>query len=70
MGIIFDWGLIAMKKAENTAKVSNLIFMSPFLSLIFIYLFLGEQIHPTTLIGLGLIVTGLIIQKVATKKSK
>lgn len=70
MGITFVLWLIAMKKAENTAKVSNLIFISPFLSLIFIYLFLGEQIHPTTPVGLGLIVAGLIIQKVATKKTK
>lgn len=63
MGITFVLWLMAMKKAENTASVSNLIFISPFLSLIFIYTFLGEAIHPATLIGLGFIITGLCVQK-------
>ena len=63
MGITFVLWLMAMKKAENTASVSNLIFISPFLSLVFIYTFLGEAIHPATLIGLGFIITGLCVQK-------
>ena len=63
MGITFVLWLMAMKKAENTASVSNLIFISPFLTLVFIYTFLGEAIHPATLIGLGFIITGLCVQK-------
>jgi drug/metabolite transporter (DMT)-like permease len=59
---------MAMKKAENTASVSNLIFISPFLSLIFIYTLLGEAIHSTTIIGLGFIVCGLAIQKLVEAK--
>lgn len=70
MGITFVLWLFAMKKAENMSKISNLIFISPFLSLIFIYTLLGEEIHPTTPIGLGLIIIGLIIQKLGTKKPK
>ncbi|MBW0146994.1 DMT family transporter [Marinobacter arenosus] len=63
MGIAFVLWSYAMKKAENTSKVSNLIFISPFLSLVFIYFILGEQILPSTYIGLVLIVTGLWLQQ-------
>ena len=63
MGIAFVLWSYAMKKAENTAKVSNLIFISPFLSLVFIYFILGEQILPSTYIGLVLIVAGLWLQQ-------
>jgi len=63
MGITFVLWLIAMKKAENTAKVSNLIFISPFISLILINQFLGEEIHPATLVGLLFIIAGLMVQK-------
>lgn len=63
MGIAFVLWSYAMKKAENTSKVSNLIFISPFLSLVFIYFILGEQILPSTYIGLVLIVSGLWLQQ-------
>lgn len=63
MGITFVLWLMAMKKAQNTASVSNLIFISPFLSLIFIYTLLGEEIHPATVVGLGFIIFGLAAQK-------
>ncbi|MCM0612792.1 DMT family transporter [Marinobacter sediminum] len=63
MGIAFVLWSYAMKKAENTSKVSNLIFISPFLSLVFIYFILGEQILPSTYIGLVLIMAGLWLQQ-------
>lgn len=63
MGIAFVLWSYAMKKAENTSRVSNLIFISPFLSLVFIYFILGEQILPSTYIGLVLIVLGLWLQQ-------
>lgn len=63
MGIAFVLWSYAMKKAENTSRVSNLIFISPFLSLVFIYFILGEIIMPSTYIGLILIVAGLWIQQ-------
>lgn len=63
MGIAFILWSYAMKKAENTSRVSNLIFISPFLSLVFIYFILGEIILPSTYIGLVLIVAGLWIQQ-------
>lgn len=65
MGLAFVFWLFAMKRAENTAKIANLIFISPFLSLILIAVFLGEQILASTLIGLGFIVLGLAVQSLA-----
>ncbi len=63
MGIAFVLWSYAMKKAKNTSKVSNLIFISPFLSLVFIYFILGEIILLSTYVGLVLIVAGLWIQR-------
>ena len=63
MGIAFVLWSQAMKKAENTSKVSNLIFISPFLSLVFIYFILGEVILPSTYVGLLLIIAGLWLQQ-------
>ncbi|WP_020560042.1 DMT family transporter [Thiofilum flexile] len=63
MGLTFVLWLSAMKYTQSTAKISNLIFISPFLSLVFIYFLLGEKILPSTFIGLGLIISGLILQQ-------
>ncbi len=59
MGFTFVLWLTALKLTSSTAKVANLIFLSPFLSLVFIRFVLGERIVPATLIGLVLIVGGL-----------
>ncbi|KAF0130665.1 MAG: hypothetical protein FD155_1475 [Bacteroidetes bacterium] len=63
MGITFVFWLLALKNATNTAKVSNLIFLSPFIALFFIHFFVGEPILPSTIVGLFLIVTGILLQQ-------
>lgn len=63
MGITFVLWLQAMKLSTNTAKIANLIFISPFLSLLFISLFVGETILFSTLVGLGFIIMGLLVQQ-------
>ena len=63
MGITFVFWLTALKLSENTAKVGNLIFLSPFLSLLFIHFIVGEEIFPSTFAGLVFIITGLMIQR-------
>ena len=68
MGICFVLWLLAMKLTDNTARISNLIFLSPFLSLVFIHFILGEVILLSTYVGLVLIVAGLMIQQIGTKK--
>ncbi|MGK0438826.1 MAG: drug/metabolite transporter (DMT)-like permease [Paracoccaceae bacterium] len=67
MGLAFILWLKAMKLAENTAKIANLIFISPFLSLIFISVLLDEVILPSTLFGLCLIIAGLVVQQLFAK---
>lgn len=67
MGACFVLWLLALKKTANTARISNLIFISPFLSLIFIYFLVGETILPATFAGLLLIVAGLLCQRLGTK---
>jgi len=63
MGLSFVLWLQAMKRTESTARIANLIFISPFLSLFFIALLLGEAILPSTLAGLLLIMAGLLLQQ-------
>lgn len=69
MGITFVFWLTALKLSENTAKVGNLIFVSPFLSLVFIRFFVGEEIYASTFIGLVFIVTGLVIQGIGKRRA-
>ncbi|WP_294966785.1 DMT family transporter [Sulfurimonas sp.] len=63
MGITFIFWLKAMQSAKNISKIANLIFISPFLSLVFIYLILKEPIYISTIIGLSMIIFGILIQQ-------
>ena len=49
-------------KGGNTAKISNLAYITPFLSLVWVFLFLHEPIAPLTLAGLAVILLGIFIQ--------
>ena len=69
MGITFVLWINALKLTQNTARISNLIFISPFISLMLLATIIGEEIHPSTLVGLLLIVCGLVIQQFKGKKS-
>ncbi|CAM2891079.1 DMT family transporter [Vibrio ordalii] len=69
MGITFVLWLSALKLTQNTARISNLIFASPFISLILLATIIGEAIHPTTLIGLIFIMLGLLVQQMKQKKT-
>ena len=68
MGLAFVIWLYAMKRATNTAQLANLIFIAPFLSLIFIAWFLSEKILLSTVIGLVLIISGLLVQQTFRKQ--
>ena len=63
MGLTFILWQKALEKSHNTASVSNLIFLTPFISLAFIALVLKEAIHPATLIGLVVIVGSNLWEK-------
>lgn len=49
-------------KSGNTEKVSNLAYITPFLSLIWTFLLLGEKIKLNSLIGLIIIILGIFVQ--------
>ena len=63
MGVAFVMWLSALRLSETTAKVGNLIFISPFVSLFFIRAFVGEEILPATVVGLVLVVAGIALQR-------
>jgi len=70
MGISFVLWLMAIKLATNTAQVSNLIFISPFISLFLLSVIVGEDIHPSTFIGLVTIIAGLVIQQINCRNKR
>jgi len=63
MGLTYVLWLKALQLSSTTAKVSNLVYISPFLSLIFVSIAVGETIYLYTLAGLALIVGGIILQR-------
>lgn len=59
--IAFTAWTLALKYGD-TAKLSTIIFLTPFLSLVYIYFILGESISIYSVIGLMVIVIGIFIQ--------
>ncbi|WP_422101571.1 DMT family transporter [Vreelandella sp.] len=70
MGVAFVLWQMAVKKVSRTAKVSNLIFLSPPVSLLLLYLVVGEPMLLSTLLGLMLILCGLVIQQLPAGKER
>jgi drug/metabolite transporter (DMT)-like permease len=68
MGITFVIWSKALQLSETTAKVSKLIYLVPFLSLIIVFFVLGEKILISTIVGLVFIVIGIILEQL--KKTK
>lgn len=69
MGVAFVTWLQALKLSRTTAQVGQLIYLTPFLSLLVIAFVVGEPIHPSTLTGLALIVCGIVLQRGASAPS-
>lgn len=63
MGVTFVFWLKALKFSTTTARVGNLIYLSPFLSLVLINLVVGETIRSSSVLGLMLIIGGIVIQR-------
>ncbi len=62
MGVTFLFWLKALQMASTTDKVSNLVYIAPFLSLVFVHFILHEPVYYTTPAGLLLIISGILIQ--------
>jgi len=69
VGITYILWLKAMNLTTNNAKIGNLVFFTPFLSLVFIHFILKETIYITTFIGLIFIVAGVLVQQLDKRKS-
>lgn len=69
MGVTFVLWLKALKLSRTTAQVGNLIYLSPFLSLVFIHFLVGETIPLGAVAGLGLIIAGNLLQQLAARRS-
>lgn len=64
MGFTFVFWLKALQFAVSSDRISNLIYLTPFLSLLLIHLVIGETLYLTTLSGLLLIIGGIVFQKI------
>jgi drug/metabolite transporter (DMT)-like permease len=69
MGIPYILWLKALQLSESTGRISNLIYLTPFISLIFIHTILKERLYFTSLIGLGLIIAGILVQRIKKQPS-
>lgn len=63
-GLSFVFWLKALQLSESTGKVANLIYITPFLSLVVIHFVLGERLLYTSFIGLCLIITGIVVSRI------
>jgi drug/metabolite transporter (DMT)-like permease len=70
MGITFVLWLMAIRLAPRSDRISNLVYMAPFLNLFFASQVLGEQIYMTTVGGIILLVAGIVIQNISNKNAK
>ena len=61
---------IALKNAEDSAKVANLAYLVPFLSIVLSSVVLKEQITVNMVIAVVLIVGGILLQSIRFRRSK
>lgn len=64
LGVAF-W-FLALKHGD-TIKISSIIFITPFFSLVYIYFLVGEKILISSFVGLVVIVIGILIQSTRKK---
>lgn len=69
MGLAYVFWLKALQLSDTTSRVSILIFLAPFLSLVFIRLTVGEHILFSTYAGLGFIILGIVLDKLIKKSN-
>ncbi|HBY01921.1 MAG TPA: EamA family transporter [Rikenellaceae bacterium] len=69
MGITFILWSKALKLATNRVTLTQLIYLSPLLSLLLIHFILGEKIGVLTIVGLFLIIGGILISNLKQKSA-
>jgi drug/metabolite transporter (DMT)-like permease len=67
MGVTFYFWLKALQLSTTSAKISNLVYLAPFLSLVFVHFIIREPVYYTTPAGLLLIIAGIFVQNRRSK---
>ena len=67
MGITFVLWVKAMQLAPTTDRISNLVYVAPFLNLVIVRLVLNERIFLTTIYGIVLLVAGILLQQMSKR---
>ena len=70
MGVTFVLWLMAIRLAPSSDRISNLVYVAPFVNLFLASQILDERIYMTTLLGIILLVTGILIQNTAGRYAK
>ncbi len=70
MGLAFVLWLKALQLSSTTARISNLVFIAPFLNLVFVNIFLDEKIFISTIFGIVLVVSGIVLQNSSKQKNE
>ena len=63
MGITFMLWIKALKYSHTTAQVNNLIYLTPFISLVIVRIVIKEKILISSIAGIAFIIFGIILQK-------
>ncbi len=67
MGLTFTLWLLAMQYAPTTDRISNLVYIAPFINLLIVNLVLDERIFTSTIYGIVLLVSGIWIQNMKSR---
>ncbi len=67
MGVTFLLWQTALARTANAGRMGQLIFLSPFISLVLIDRVLGEAVQATSVVALALIVAGLVLASVVRR---
>jgi drug/metabolite transporter (DMT)-like permease len=70
MGVTFVLWVMAIRLAPTSDRISNLVYIAPFLNLLLASRILGENIYMTTVAGIILLVAGIVIQNTLVKDAK
>jgi drug/metabolite transporter (DMT)-like permease len=67
MGFSFVFWMKALQLSESTSKVANMIYLTPFISLVIIHFVLHETLHFSSIIGLCFIIGGILVSRIKSR---
>jgi hypothetical protein len=70
MGVTFLLWQQALRRTAHAGRIAQLIFLSPFISLVLIDRVLGERVHASSFVGLTCIIGGLLLAGRASSNPK